>query len=287
MSGSEMVQLVGMIAAILVGSIVFLFLFFRGMTWVDAWMKQKTAIDSRGKAKVRSKASNWSRDEKSTGRRNVDVPRNRNLASPGKKNLKSIKNLERRAFANRIDETSSASRVSKSNSGMQRRESIASQRQRMLEQKAIQEVDRDPLTSLRSSAEVASSIVSNPINVRSLKPEPASDVSSETVSDKIQVATNEPRTLLIHLTCGEIIEPVSILDPEDSEMARKEIGYHFKDIVVARGQDGRIFLIREECIKLAIWGPEKTRTIASIKSEAETLLVNDSRDDSSIRRIIP
>lgn len=211
MNAFEIVRLVGFCIALVLGAIMFLVVFFRGMSWLDRWIKKRNETDQRPPRKRnvnrprRPKSSDW---DSLIRPRPSDSPRDREPLL-GNHPISQVRNQPSEQLV---------------------QERLANRRARA-----------QGLAFNRSKSEpVAVADTAQP----DLRPLVASRAELESVTKPIN------RIATVQLLSGETIERVAFSSKEKATKICDGLGF---EGVVFENDDGQVFVVRENNIKMVTW----------------------------------
>ena len=214
MSVYEIVKLVGTCVGLILATIVFFVVFFRGMAWIDLWIKAKTGLE--------------------TSRTSLKSKRRRTGRSSSAPRLRTEKLVDVQK-PNRFHERTTL-RASVDGPRTQSRNGVV--REQLANRK----------TRLYGPTEVAQTAFENPAT--NLQPTALHTKETDAISDPEPESKTPSRIATVHLMSGEIIERVSFCSKEKATKVCE--GLAFVGIVL-ENDDGQISVVRESNIKLVTW----------------------------------
>ena len=214
MDAFEIVRLAGLCIALVLGAIVFLVVFFRGMSWLDRWIKKRNESDQRsprrrnGNRPRRPKSSDW---DSLIRQRPSDSPRDQLL---GNHPISQVRNQPSEQLV---------------------QERLANRRARA-QGLAFNGSKSEPVA-------IADTIPANTVQT-DVRPQVAASAELESVTKPIN------RIATVHLLSGETIERVAFSSKEKANKICDGLGF---EGVVFENDDGQIFVVRENNIKMVTW----------------------------------
>jgi hypothetical protein len=209
----EVIKLFGACVAFIVGTIVFLVLFFRGMAWIDVWVRERPASDDKRRKARRSK------DTKQV----IQLREQEVVASQVRKS-----SPVKRVISN-ID-------VNAPNKAATLQWSNGFGSLHMSDRPTFVHADTDPTQSEPTSELLA-------------EPQPLSEPCESKVETS-RSAKGVSRTAIVHLLTGETIDRVTFCSREKASKICEGLGF---EGVVLEDREGHICVVRESNIKMVTW----------------------------------
>ena len=223
MEAFEIVRLLGACIALILGAIVFMVLFFRGMSWIDRWIKMRNETDlsrpqgRRSKRSKRPRTSEWDSLVKERPPSISQEPKEFPVKKPIPKNW---------------DQTSE--RIVSKHSVNGRAHALVS--------------ESPPAESSITPASF------NPASITpaSITPAPTT-LLSETAAlsdEKECVSKSVSRIATVHLLSGETIERVAFCSKDKASKICDGLGF---EGIVFENDEGQICVVRENNLKMVTW----------------------------------
>lgn len=230
----KIIQLVGAGLAMIVGTLVFLVLFFRGMSWIDHWIKGRIESDvrrQRGKGKrirdpnrqfPKERTKGISEQQPATLEVRHSFPSRDTIPSPKSK------------FSSRLNEI----RPSNGRGPIQPLLSVATAAVSPIVSASVSTV-ASAADSNAATVKVADSLSENVTGV--------SDSLKESASGSLKTIR---RIATVHLLSGETIERVGFCSNDKASKICEGLGFQG---IVFESEDGQMSVVRECNIKMVTW----------------------------------
>ncbi len=234
MDAYKAIQLVGACLAMIVGTLVFLVVFFRSMSWIDHWIKGRNGLDvrrRRGKGKRTNDPNRQVANERvNQGRKQPTATLGTRKAFPSRDPIPS----QGSKFASRLNEE----KPSNGRGPIQPLLTVATAS------------ESHALSTSVSTVASTVDLIADSIGVASLQSkEPLGDM--EVLKEEAGHAVKTVRRIAtVHLLSGETIERVGFCSNSKASKICEGLGF---EGIVFEGEDGQISVVRECNIKMVTW----------------------------------